>query len=83
MPNSTDLHLATELLEMKVIIPQKGTKKNLVDLAEKNAVLALNEKFHLIERQEERTIGAVEELGDLMGIAIGGAVALIYTVLQS
>lgn len=70
VPNRTDLHLATELLEMKVIIPQKGTKKNLVDLAEKNAVLALNEKFHLIERQEERTIGAVEELGDLMGIAI-------------
>lgn len=69
VPNNTDIHLASELLEMKVTIPQKGLKKNLVKLAEKNAVLALSEKFHLIERQEERTIGAVEELGDLIGIA--------------
>ena len=50
-------------------MPQKGAKKNLVELAEKNAVLALSEKFHLIERQEERTIGAVEELGEIIGIA--------------
>ncbi|SER89139.1 Excinuclease ABC subunit C [Psychrobacillus sp. OK032] len=69
VPINTDVHLASELLEMKVITPQKGLKKNLVDLAKKNAVLALSEKFHLIERQEERTIGAVEELGNLMGIA--------------
>ena len=70
VPNTTDLELASELLEMKVIIPQKGSKKNLVDLAQKNAAIALKEKFHLIERQEERTVGAVEELGSLMGIAM-------------
>lgn len=70
VPNTTDLELASELLEMKVIIPQKGAKKNLVDLAQKNATIALKEKFHLIERQEERTVGAVEELGELMGIAM-------------
>ncbi|MCM3357729.1 excinuclease ABC subunit UvrC [Psychrobacillus sp. MER TA 171] len=70
VPNTTDLELASELLEMKVIIPQKGSKKNLVDLAQKNAAIALKEKFHLIERQEERTVGALEELGSLMGIAM-------------
>ncbi|MBD7943637.1 excinuclease ABC subunit UvrC [Psychrobacillus sp. FSL K6-2684] len=70
VPNTTDLDLASELLQMKVIIPQKGAKKNLVDLAQKNASIALKEKFHLIERQEERTIGAVEELGQLMGISM-------------
>lgn len=70
VPNTTDLELASELLEMRVIIPQKGAKKNLVDLAQKNAAIALKEKFHLIERQEERTVGAVEELGELMGIAM-------------
>ncbi|WP_144510990.1 excinuclease ABC subunit UvrC [Bacillus sp. FJAT-22090] len=68
VPKNTDVQLATELLEMKVMTPQKGMKKNLVELAEKNAKLALSEKFHLIERQEERTIGAVEELGNLMSI---------------
>lgn len=70
VPNTTDLDLASELLQMKVIIPQKGAKKNLVNLAQKNASIALKEKFHLIERQEERTIGAVEELGQLMGISM-------------
>lgn len=69
VPIDTDVQLATDLLELKVIVPQKGAKKNLVELAEKNAVLALSEKFHLIERQEERTIGAVEELGEILGIA--------------
>lgn len=69
VPVTTDLDLASNLLEMKVFVPQRGTKKNLVELAEKNARIALTEKFHLIERQEERTIGAVEQLGDSMGIA--------------
>ena len=69
VPLSTDIDLASKLLEMKVFVPQRGTKKNLVELAEKNAQIALSEKFHLIERQEERTIGAVEQLGDSMGIA--------------
>lgn len=69
VPLTTDLDLASNLLEMKVFVPQRGTKKNLVELAEKNAKIALTEKFHLIERQEERTIGAVEQLGDSMGIA--------------
>ncbi|WP_277586674.1 excinuclease ABC subunit UvrC [Psychrobacillus antarcticus] len=69
VPLSTDIDLASSLLEMKIFVPQRGTKKNLVELAEKNAKIALTEKFHLIERQEERTIGAVEQLGDSMGIA--------------
>ena len=69
VPITTDIDLASNLLEMKVFVPQKGPKKNLVELAGKNAKIALTEKFHLIERQEERTIGAVEQLGESMGIA--------------
>ncbi|WP_313891654.1 excinuclease ABC subunit UvrC [Psychrobacillus sp.] len=69
VPNDVDSELAAELLQVKVLIPQKGMKKELVELAKKNASLALSEKFHLLERQEERTIGAVDELGQLMGIA--------------
>lgn len=40
----------------------------MVELAEKNAKMALHDKFALIERDEERTIGAVEKLGKAMGI---------------
>jgi excinuclease ABC subunit C len=68
LPTEIDGELASELLEIKVIQPQRGQKKDLVHLAEKNAKMALNEKFALIERDEERTIKAIEKLGEAMGI---------------
>jgi excinuclease ABC subunit C len=63
-----DLNLAEELLEVKVLQPQKGQKKELVKLAIKNAKIALTEKFSLIEKDEDRTINAVENLGKTMRI---------------
>lgn len=63
-----DLPMAEQLLEVKVIKPQRGQKKDLVKMAIKNAKIALNEKFSLIEKDEERTIKAVENLGELLGI---------------
>ena len=53
---------------MKVLQPKRGQKKELVELANKNAKIALKEKFSLIERDEERTIKAVENLGEQLGI---------------
>ncbi|MFC4409851.1 excinuclease ABC subunit UvrC [Chungangia koreensis] len=69
VPKTTDLELANQLLNSKVFIPQRGKKKETLELATKNAKIALNEKFQLIERQEQRTIGAVEELSEAMRIA--------------
>jgi excinuclease ABC subunit C len=63
-----DLNMTAQLLEVKVLQPKKGQKKDLVNLAIKNAKIALNEKFSLIEKDEERTIKAVENLGKLLGI---------------
>lgn len=68
LPESIDEELAGELLEVKVLKPQRGQKKDLVKLAEKNATIALKEKFSLVERDEERTIKAVEQLGNELGI---------------
>ncbi len=68
-PNNIDTAILEKLLDVKVVIPKRGPKKELVDLAMKNAQIALHEKFQLIERQEERTVGACEELGDAMNIA--------------
>src|SRR5699024_11585256 len=48
--------------------PYRGQKKQLVETATKNASIALEEKFTLIERDEERTIMAVEELGEILHI---------------
>jgi excinuclease ABC subunit C len=68
VPEGVDLELAEGLLEVKVLKPQRGKKKELVHLASKNAGIALKEKFSLIDRDEERTIKAVENLGHQMGI---------------
>ncbi|WP_138415442.1 excinuclease ABC subunit UvrC [Aquibacillus sediminis] len=69
VPAPTDNELLKELLEVDVHIPYRGRKKELVHLAAKNAQIALEEKFRLIERDEERTIKAVENLGEKMHIA--------------
>jgi excinuclease ABC subunit C len=69
LPENVDIELAEQLIQVKMIQPKKGQKKELVKLAEKNAAIALREKFLLIERDEERTIKAVERLGEAMGIS--------------
>ncbi|MDU1844215.1 MAG: excinuclease ABC subunit UvrC [Niallia nealsonii] len=68
LPDDIQSDIVEELLKVKVIKPQRGQKKELVLLANKNAKNALKEKFSLIERDEERTIKAVENLGKQMGI---------------
>ena len=68
VPEGVDLELAEGLLEVKVLKPQRGKKKELVHFASKNAGIALKEKFSLIDRDEERTIKAIENLGKQMGI---------------
>ncbi|MDX1770104.1 MAG: excinuclease ABC subunit UvrC [Planococcaceae bacterium] len=69
VPQSVDLNMVNQLLNVKVASPSRGKKKEMIDLATKNAEIALKEKFHLIERQDQRTIGACEELGEAMNIA--------------
>ncbi|QCR33180.1 excinuclease ABC subunit UvrC [Lysinibacillus sp. SGAir0095] len=69
IPSQIEKGLLEKYLDVKVIIPKRGSKRELVDLAMKNAQIAIREKFQLIERQEERTVGACEELGDAMEIA--------------
>lgn len=68
VPESIDTNIAEQLLDVKILVPQRGPKKELVKLAEKNADIALKEKFALIERDEQRTIKAVENLGESLGI---------------
>ncbi len=68
LPDDIQGDIVEELLKVKVTKPQRGQKKELVLLANKNAKNALKEKFALIERDEERTIKAVENLGKQMGI---------------
>lgn len=68
IPDDIDKESVEALLATKILQPQRGEKKKLVKLASKNAAVALNEKFDLIVRKQERTIGAVEKLGNAMNI---------------
>ena len=70
VPGSIDSELVERFLEVEATQPKRGKKKDLVELANKNAKIALEEKFYLIERDEERTIKAVENLGKQIGIEI-------------
>ncbi|WP_245893966.1 excinuclease ABC subunit UvrC [Salsuginibacillus halophilus] len=68
VPPPVSTEFAKELVQTTVVQPKRGRKKELIDLAEKNAAQALKEKFALIERDEERTVKAVEALGEAMEI---------------
>ncbi|NVS33100.1 excinuclease ABC subunit C, partial [Listeria monocytogenes] len=55
LPNDVDSEAVQAVVpDTKIIVPQRGNKKDLVKLAYKNAKIALNEKFMLLERNEER-----------------------------
>lgn len=68
IPKEFDLDIIQEALESKVIQPMRGQKKEMVDLAKKNAEIAVSNKFDMIERDEARTIKAIEALGDALNI---------------
>lgn len=57
-----------EWLGVKVLVPQRGLKKQMVGMACQNSRVALDEKFRLIERDEERTSGAASSLGQSLGL---------------
>ena len=56
------------VLDLNVLVPKKGEKKKLLDMANENAKISLEKKFQLIEKDEERTVIANEELGNILNI---------------
>lgn len=53
-----------------ITVPQKGTKKQLADMAEKNAFDYLTNQKLQLENEFGRTLGAVEELKELLGLKV-------------
>lgn len=68
IPREINKSILEEALPVKVHAPHRGSKKEMVDLAKKNAENAVESKFLLIARDEERTIKAVEALGEALNI---------------
>ncbi|WP_059049488.1 excinuclease ABC subunit UvrC [Paenibacillus senegalimassiliensis] len=55
-------------LGVKTLVPQRGLKRQMITMATENARVSLDEKFRLIERDEERTSKAAENLGKAIGL---------------
>lgn len=53
---------------VKIVNPKKGSKEKLVELAAKNARNLLEQNKEKYRREEKRTVGAVNEIGNLIGI---------------
>lgn len=49
-------------------VPKKGTKEKLVELAAQNATMVLSQDKEKIKREEGRTIGALKQIGSLLGL---------------
>ncbi len=52
-----------------IVVPKKGQKERLVELAHKNAALVLTQDMERIKREEERTFGAMREICSWLGIS--------------
>lgn len=54
---------------VKFVIPKKGQKERLVELAAKNALLVLSQDKEKIKREELKTIGAMNQVGEWLGLS--------------
>ena len=52
--------------KVKSIVPKRGQKERLIELAKKNARLVLEKDAEKLKRERERTLGAMEEIESLL-----------------
>lgn len=71
VPSGMDKEILSEILGIPVKTPQRGQKRDLLEMAQKNARLVLEEKFRLLELDERKTTGAMNEITDALGLPNG------------
>ena len=71
VPAEIDKEILADILNTPVKTPKRGTKRELLEMAQKNAQLLLEEKFRLLELDDRKTTGAMKELTDALGMAPG------------
>ena len=68
VPSIIDEDLIKDVLNINVYKPVKGKKKELIEMANKNALNSLKEKFELVKASDEKALSACTELKDLLKI---------------
>lgn len=67
--NPEDKELVSKWLNVEIFIPQKGDKKKLVEMAQQNAFLLVEEKKLAHLKSAHRTVFAVKELKDRLHLS--------------
>lgn len=68
IPEDLNQELLSSILNTNIIIPKKGVKKQLLDMAIDNAKINLNNNLELVEKDEEKTSVANEELKNILNL---------------
>ncbi|KRL04732.1 excinuclease ABC subunit UvrC [Liquorilactobacillus oeni] len=71
VPSGIERGVLSEILNRSVKTPQRGAKRNLLLLARQNAKLILDEKFRLLELDDRKTSGAMEEITKALHLPAG------------
>ena len=70
VPKEVNNSVLEDLINTKIIIPLRGKKKKLIDMANKNAEISLNNEIELLYRKEEKTVGANQRLSEILNIPV-------------
>lgn len=68
VPAKLDNELIAESLDVSVATPKRGDKRKMLDMAKRNARIAHDEKFRLLEMKEQQTVGAVKSLSEALNL---------------
>lgn len=55
--------------KVRIIVPKKGTKEKMIELAAQNAQMVLRQDKEKLKKEEGRTIGAVREVAQWLGLS--------------
>ena len=68
VPEIVNSEVLSRAFSLTFLTPIRGKKKKMLELSCENAKNYLNEQITLVERNEEKTLGAIRELANLLGI---------------
>ena len=66
LPKGEIIETLSEILDTKVVIPQRGNKVRMIELAQENASVILNQKFDILNREQLNTQLALQQLENLV-----------------
>lgn len=69
IPETLQVENLQSFIDATIVVPQKGVKKQILQMAYDNAKLNLTNKFEEIQRNELRTSTANDELAQLLGMS--------------